>query len=325
MPVPSLATGQILVQTKAAALNHLDLFVIRGLPGAKPSLPHILGSDGAGKVAKLAEDIDGFKIGDRVMLNPSLWCGQCEQCARGEDSLCDNFQIVGEHTPGTFAEYFAVPHQNLCKIPKGIGYKEAAGFSLVHLTSWRLLLTRANLQKGESILIHGIGGGVATAALGIAKLAGATPIIVTSSSDSKLQSALDLGADYCLNYNSTDLTKKVRFLTAGRGVDVIVDCVGSATWLQSLKMAAKGGTIVTCGATTGPNPETEIRLIFWKQLSILGSTMGTSEEYRKVVAHLSEGKLAPVIASVFRLDQGRKALNYLSNNQQFGKVILNIP
>jgi NADPH:quinone reductase-like Zn-dependent oxidoreductase len=259
------------------------------------------------------------------MLNPSLSCGQCEQCIRGEDSLCEDFQIVGEHTPGTFAEYFSVPHKNLCKIPKGIGYKEAAGFSLVHLTSWRLLLTRAKLQKGESVLIHGIGGGVATAALGIAKLSGANPIIVTSSSDSKLQRALDLGADYCLNYKSADLIKNVRLLTAGRGVDVIVDCVGSATWLQSLKMAAKGGKIVTCGATTGSNPETEIRLIFWKQLSILGSTMGTSEEYREIVSRLAEGELTPVTAAVFQLNQGRKALHYLSKNQQFGKVILDIP
>jgi NADPH:quinone reductase-like Zn-dependent oxidoreductase len=324
-PKPDLEPGQVLVRMRAAALNHLDLYVVHGLPGVRLDMPHILGSDGAGIVEAVGEGADGrLSRGDRVMLNAVLWCGRCEFCAQGEQSLCVRLKLVGEHSKGTFAEYFVVPERNLELIPDGVGFEEAAAFSLVFQTAWRMLVTRGNIQPGQDLFIHGIGGGVSTAALAIAKMSSCR-VFVSSSSDEKLERARALGADFCYNYSRDDVVAHVMRDTGKRGVDVVVDNAGASTWLQSLQLARKGGKLLTCGATTGANPRTEIRLIFWKQLQVLGSTMSSVAEYRTLIGLLARGLLKPTISRVFPLEEGCQALQYLREGQQFGKVVLTLP
>ncbi len=318
---PEPARGEVLVRTRAAALNHLDLWVLGGLPGIRLEMPHVPGSDGAGVVQGVGEGVTRFAVGDRVMLNACLWCGRCEFCVEGEHSECVRLRLIGEHGDGTLAEFFVAPETSLEPIPEGVGFEEAAAFSLVFQTAWRMLATRAALQAGEDVFIHGIGGGVSSAALQIAKLVGAR-VLVSSSSDVKLKRARDAGADFTVNYREQDVVREVMSETGKRGVDVVVDNVGAATWLQSLKLVRKGGRIVTCGATTGANPATEIRLIFWKQIQILGSTMSTAAEYRRLVRLLGQGKLRPVIDRTFPLAQGKAALEHLREGRQYGKVVL---
>lgn len=320
-PKPEMSTGEVLVRMKAAALNHLDLFVVEGIPGIEQPLPHVLGSDGAGVVEAVADKVTDVQPGDRVMLNPCLWCGRCEFCVRGEHSLCIRFGLVGEHCSGTFAEYFCVKGDSLEKIPFGVSFEEAAAFSLVFQTAWRMLVTQAEIKAGEDVFIHGVGGGVSSAALQIVKLCGGRAF-VSSSSDEKLEKARRMGADYCYNYASVDISEALLKDTHKRGVDIVIDNVGASTWLQSLKLVCKGGRIVTCGATTGPNPATEIRLIFWKQISIKGSTMSTRHEYRSVVRLLGQRKLIPVIDQVLPLSRGKEALTHLQQGRQFGKIVL---
>ena len=320
---PSPGEGQVLVRARAGALNRLDLFVVAGLPGIKLHMPHVLGSDGAGEVAAVGSGVRGLEVGDRVMLNPCIWCDRCEFCRRGEQSLCVRLRLQGEHVAGTLAEYFVAAAAGLARIPGEIDYLRAAAFSLVHQTAWRMLITRGRLRAGEDVFIHGVGGGVATAALGIARLAGAR-VFVSSSDDSKLERARQLGATFAFNYEKEDVVDQVRNLTGKRGVDLVVDSVGDKTWLQSIKMVCKGGRIATCGATTGPNPRTEIRLIFWKQISMLGSTMSNVTEFNRVVELLGQGQLQPVIDSVLPLEQGREAFSRLSEGKQFGKIVLDL-
>ncbi len=320
---PQVNPGQVLVRTRAVALNRLDLFVLEGIPGVQLKMPHVMGSDGAGVVEEAGKGISRLEPGDEVMLNPGLSCGQCEFCVQGEHSLCVRFSLIGEHTGGTFAEYFQAPEANLEKIPVGVSFEDAAAFSLVTQTAWRMLKTRARLRAGEDVFIHGIGGGVASAALQIAVLSGARTF-VSSSDESKLEQARKLGADHCFNYSTADVAKEVYKLTGKRGVDVVVEGSGSATWLQSLRMVRKGGRIVTCGATTGPNPQTELRLIFWKQIEILGSSMSSRREYQEIIELLSKDKLRPVIDRVFPLSQAKDALEHLENQSQFGKIVLRV-
>jgi NADPH:quinone reductase-like Zn-dependent oxidoreductase len=323
-PKPGPGEGEVLVRLKAASLNHLDLFVLRGLPGIPVELPHIGGADGAGTVAEIGQGVAGLKVGDEVVLNPGLWCGKCEFCARGEDSQCVKFGILGEHANGTFAEFVRVPASSLAPKPAALSWPEAAALGLTFLTAWRMLMTRARLAAGESVLIHGIGGGVALAALAIAKRVGAR-VFVTSSSDAKLARASELGADHALNYTSCDVGREVRSLTGNRGVDVVVETVGAATWMSSLRSAAKGGRIVTCGATSGANPTEEVRLIFWNQLSILGSTMGSRTDWQAMVRAVDEWNLRPVLDSVLPLASGRAAYERMAAGGQFGKIVLEIP
>ncbi len=255
------------------------------------------------------------------MLNAVLFCGSCEFCMKCQHSLCVKLRLVGENSSGTHGEYFVVPEANLREIPEPVSFEEAAAFSLVFQTAWRMLKSRARICSGDDVFIHGIGSGVSTAALKIAKLSGGR-VFASSSSDEKLERARQAGADFCYNYTQTDVVREVLAATEKRGVDIVVDTVGDATWLQSIQLARKGGKIVTCGATSGPNPKTEIRLIFWKQLDILGSTMSSQEEYEEVVALLGQGKLKPVIDTTFPLEEGKRALAHLQEQQQFGKVVL---
>jgi NADPH:quinone reductase-like Zn-dependent oxidoreductase len=320
---PQVDPGHILVRARAVALNRLDLFVLEGIPGVNLEMPHVMGSDGAGIVEEVGQGVSRLEPGDQVMLNPGLSCGQCEFCVQGEHSLCIGFGLMGEHTGGTFAQYFQAPEANFERMPSGVSFEEAAAFSLVTQTAWRMLKTRARLRAGEDVFIHGIGGGVASAALQIAVLSGARTF-VSSSSETKLEQARELGADHCFNYTTADVAKEVYKLTGKRGVDVVVEGPGAATWLQSLKMVRKGGRIVTCGATTGANPQTELRLIFWKQIEILGSSMSSRREYQEIIELLSKGKLRPVIDRVFPLSQARDAIEFLQNQSQFGKIVLQV-
>lgn len=321
LPEPVPGPGEVVLRLKASALNHLDLFVLKGLPGIPVPLPHIGGADGAGVVVELGPGVEQVKLGDEVVFNPGLWCGECEFCRRGEHSLCVRYGIVGEHVDGTFAQYVKVKAESCFPKPAHMSWEEAAAFPLTFLTAWRMLFTRARLQAGESVLIHGIGGGVAQAATILARAAQAA-VIVTSGDDWKLEKAKELGAQVTINYKKEDVVRKVREITGKRGVDVVVESVGKATWMQSLRAAAKGGRIVTCGATTGPDPQEEIRLIFWNQLTILGSTMGNQKEFADMLAAVESGKLKPVVDRVFPLEKGAEAYQHLRDARQFGKVVL---
>jgi len=322
-PDPEPGPGEVVIRLHAAALNHLDLFVLRGLPGIPVPLPHIGGADGAGVVAAVGEGVERVKEGDQVVFNPGIWCGQCEFCRKGEHSACVQYGIVGEHTDGTFAQFVKVKAEACFPKPAHMGWEEAAAFPLTFLTAWRMLFTRARLQAGETVLIHGIGGGVAQAATLLARHAQAA-VIVTSSDDTKLERAKALGAQVTINYKKEDVARKVRELTAKRGVDVVVETVGKATWMTSLRAAAKGGRIVTCGATTGPDPQEEIRLIFWNQLTILGSTMGNQREFAEMLEWVGEHKIKPLVDKVFPLEDGAAAYRLLAAGEQFGKVVLTL-
>lgn len=321
VPRPHPGAGEVLVEVRAAALNHLDLFVLAGLPGLRLEMPHIGGADGAGVIAEVGEGVTGWRVGDEVVFNPGLWCGQCEFCRRGEESLCVDYGILGEHRAGTFAEFVKVPAVALARRPAHLSWPEAAAFPLTFLTAWRMLVTRARLAAGETVLIHGIGGGVALAALALAVRCGAE-VIVTSGSEEKLQRAREMGAKATINYATQDVVREVKGLTGKRGVDVVVETAGAATWMASLRSAARGGRIVTCGATTGPNPAEEVRLVFWNQLSILGSTMGSVRDWEGVVRAIDEWALRPVVDSVLPLAQGRAAYERMAQGGQFGKIVL---
>ncbi|MGE5345116.1 MAG: zinc-binding dehydrogenase [Acidithiobacillales bacterium] len=323
-PDPAPGPGEVLVRLETAAMNRLDLFVLHGIPGVPVALPHVPGADGFGSVEALGPGVTGLAPGERVVLQPGLGCGVCEFCLAGELSLCVDFRILGEHVPGTFAERIAVPRRNVFSAPPALPPEKAAAFPLAALTAWRMLVTRAQLRPGETVLIHGIGGGVSTFALQIARLAGASLVIVTSSSEEKRTKAEKLGADVVLDYTKVDVGKKVREITKKRGVDVVIDSVGAATWRHSLNAAAKRGRIVTCGATSGPNPEEELRIIFWKQLAILGSTMGTDAEFAAMLKDVAAGRLDPVVDEVFPLSEAKKGFDRLESGEGFGKIVFRI-
>lgn len=324
LPDPVPGPGELLVGIRAAALNRLDVFVRNGIPGVPVSFPHVPGADGCGVVEAVGAGVKGLSEGDRIVLQPGLSCGACEFCRDGETSLCVDYGILGEHRAGTLGEKVVVPARNAWKAPAHLTDEEAAAFPLAAMTAWRMLVTRAALRPGESVLIHGIGGGVSVYALQIARLAGAGLVVATSGSEAKLEAALKMGADVALDYRSVDVGKKVRELTGKRGVDVVVDSVGAATWRASLTAAAKKGRIVTCGATSGPNPEEEIRIIFWKQLSILGSTMGTDGEFRALLDAVGRRLVKPVVDSVFPLDEVEKAYERIESGAGFGKVVVRV-
>jgi len=321
-PEPVPGAGEVRVRLKASALNHVDLYALGGMPGVPIGLPHIGGADGAGVVEVVGDSVEGVEVGAEVVFDPGLSCGRCEYCLAGEQSLCVRFGVLGEHSDGTFAETVVVAAPSLAPRPAHLSWEEAAAFGLTYLTAWRMLIQRGGLRPGETVLIHGIGGGVSLACLQLAKLTGARTI-VTSRSQEKLARAVELGADEVLPADA-EVARGVRRLTAKRGVDVVVDSVGKATWMQSLKAAAKGGRIVTCGATSGPDPAEEIRLIFWNQLSVIGSTMGSREDWRRLIAAVDAHRMHPVIDGVRPLCEGRAAYERMERAEQFGKIVLSI-
>jgi NADPH:quinone reductase-like Zn-dependent oxidoreductase len=304
---PTPAPGEVLVALRAASLNHLDLWLRRGLPSVPK--PRILGADGAGVVAGLGDGVGGFAEGDEVVLNPGL---------------DDGARILGEHTDGTHAELIAVPADYVHPLPDGLSFEEAAAFPLVFETAYRMLVTKAGLREGEWVLAWGIGGGVATASLQIAKALGAR-VIVTSSSDEKLGRARELGADVVVNHAHGHVADAVREATGGRGADVVVEHVGEATWKTSLQVAATGGRVTVCGATSGPNPPANLHRLWWKQLTIYGSTMGTREDFAGAYDLVASGRAKPIVDQVFPLDEARAAHERLEEGRQLGKVVLRIP
>ncbi len=324
LPEPELrSAADVKVRILAAALNHLDLFVADGLPGPTPVFPHIVGSDGAGLVEAVGPAVRSVAPGDRVMLNAAISCGTCQACLEGEESLCRAFRVLGEHLPGTLAEFVVLPEGNVARVPDAMPLERAAAFSLATLTAWRMLTTRARLRPGETVLIWGVGGGVAQAALQIAKLLGAYAI-VTSGTPHKLEAARALGADAALDHGRDDVPAEVKRLTGGRGADVVVDSVGERTWSQSLRALRRGGRLVACGATTGPMVDMDLRRLFWHQWNLMGSTMGSHKEYREIVRLAGLGRLWPVVDRVVPLAEAVDAYRRLARGAQFGKLVIEV-
>ena len=324
VPEPELRLPtDVRVRVRAAALNHLDLFVFAGLPGVTITPPWILGADATGEIESVGSAVREVAPGDRVIINPGISDRSCEYCLAGEQSLCIRFGILGEHHPGTLAEYVVVPAANVRRIPPAITDVSAAAFTLATLTAWRMVVSRARVRSGEQVLIQGIGGGVALAALHICKSLGAT-VWVTSRSDEKLARAGALGADETINVTRNDVAREIRARTGKRGVDVVIDSVGAATWGSSLGALGRAGRLVTCGATSGPLVETDVRRLFWNQWSILGSTMGNDAEFDAITAELSAGRLFPEIDRVFELPEGKQAFERLEHADQFGKIVVTI-
>ena len=328
LPKPEPRVGEVRVRVRAAGLNHLDLFVVGGLPGVTITAPWILGADATGVIDAIGDlsvsPNNGLQVGDTVIVNPGISDYTCEYCKAGEQSLCVSFKLLGEHLPGTIAEYIVVPARNVRVIPKDKPVEHAAAFTLSHLTAWRMIVTRARVQKEEDVLIWGIGGGVALAALELIRLIGATAW-VTSHDDAKLSLARGLGAEHCLNYTQTDVGKEVRVRTNKRGVNVVIDTVGEATWQKSLTALGKRGRLVTCGATSGPMVQMDVRRLFWNQWDIMGSTMGNESEFDAITEQFRLGRLTPLVDSVFDIQAGRQAFERLASGQQFGKVVIRIP
>ncbi len=306
-PDPAAGPGEVLIGLRAASLNHLDVWLRRGLPSAPK--PRILGADGAGVVVALGDGVDRFREGDEVVINPGL-----DEGAR----------IVGEHMDGTHAELIALPADYIYPLPDGLTFEQAAAFPLVFETAYRMLVTRAGLEEGEWVFVWGIGGGVATAAMQIAKALGAR-VIVTSSSDEKLARARELGADATVNHAEADVAAAVREATDGHGADIVVEHVGEATWKTSLQVAAPGGRVTVCGATSGPNPPANLHRIWWKQLTVLGSTMGTQADFQAVYELVTSGRAKPVVDRAFPLAEAAAAHEHLEAGRQLGKVVLKIP
>ncbi len=322
---PTIGENQVLIKVKNVALNHLDLFVRGGIPGLKLEMPHILGSDISGEIAEVGNKVSGsLEIGQKIIVDPGVSCGVCEFCINGQESMCSTYGIIGEQFRGGYAEYLNVDAQNVIPIPKesGLDMAGAASIPLTLMTAWRMLMTKTQVKAGDDVLIIGIGGGVALAGLQIAKAAGAR-VIVTSSSDKKLEKAYTLGADEGINHNETpEYHKEIYRLTNKRGVDIVLDSVGQATWSRSMKSLRKGGKLVTCGATSGPIAETNVNLLFWKQLELLGSTMGSKDELRTALKLVWNGTIRPVVDRILPLSKAQEAHEILEQGAQMGKLVL---
>ena len=322
-PRPEPGKGEVRVRVKACALNHLDLWVRAGLPGVEIPMPHILGSDIAGIVEKLGKGVSRPKVGTPVIITPGIGCGKCKHCGSGWTSLCDQFMIMGFRRDGGYAEYAVVGARNVIPVSTRYRLEEWAATPLVFLTAYHMLVTRAALKKGETVLVHAAGSGIGSAAIQLAKTLGAK-VITTAGTDEKLAKAKKLGAWGLINYQHANFTDEVKRLTKGRGVDVVFEHIGPATWTGSLASLAKKGRLVTCGATSGPKAEIDLRFLYMKQLSIFGSYMGGDGELRKVMRLLSLGKLKPVVDSLFPLEQARSAHEKMESRDFFGKIVLTI-
>lgn len=321
-PEPKIsAPTEVIVRLKNAALNHVDIWNRLGEAAIPIPMPHILGADGAGIVMEVGSATTTVKPGDAVCLYAFTGCGQCEFCLTGRDFMCLHVVALGQRLEGTYAEYVKLPAENCFPIPAGLSFAEAAAFPLVFITVWRMLITNAKLTPGETMLILGIGGGVASAALQIAKRIGVR-VIVTSGSDSKLEQARHCGADYGVNYHRSDFAEEVMALTGGRGVDLVLDCVAGESWHQSLEALVQGGRLVTCGATAGGIADTDLSLIFTKHLQIFGSTLGSREEFRQVIQFMNAAQIKPLIDRTFPLAEAAAAQRRMEEGKQFGKIVL---
>jgi len=322
-PDPVVGPGQVRINVHAASLNHIDVFMRRGLPGVKIALPHIPGCDAAGVVSEIGDGVGNVKVGDRVVIDPSLTCGACEFCVRGDSSMCVRFKLVGEHVSGTCCEQIVMPAGNAIPFPDSMSFEDAASLPLVFVTAWRMVISRGRLRAGESVLVLGASAGVGIAAIQIAKVAGAT-VIAAASSPEKLEMCRSLGADVLINYAQEDVAKRVRELTGRRGVDMVVDYVGKDTWQKSLQCLVRGGRLVTCGATTGYNPEEDLRHIFYRQLEVIGSTMGTRNELMAALNLVFAGRMRPVVGGVYPLAQTAEAHRAMEARKTVGKIVIKV-
>jgi NADPH:quinone reductase-like Zn-dependent oxidoreductase len=320
IPDPVPRKDQVLVRVRACSLNHLDIWVRKGLPGVK--LPHILGSDVAGEIAEVGEYVTGFKAGQRVLLAPMIFCNHCAKCVAGLQNQCREFAVLGNGVDGGNCELIAVPAVNVIPIPENLDFNQAASVPLVFLTAWHMLVRRAGIRQGQTVLVLGGGSGVGIAAIQIAKLFHAQ-VITTAGDETKLEKARSLGADYGINHYQQKISEEVRKITNKAGVDIVVEHVGTATWEESMKSLKAGGTIVTCGATTGFDAKFDLRFLFARQLSFLGSYMGTMGDLYDVLGHIFAGRLNPVIDRTFPLKDTRTAHEYMESSQMFGKIVLN--
>jgi NADPH:quinone reductase-like Zn-dependent oxidoreductase len=321
VPEPSFRENEVVVEVKACALNHLDIFVRTGMPGIEIPLPHILGNDVAGVVRDAGELVTWVKPDDEVMVQPGVSCGHCEACLSGRDNMCREYDIVGYRRDGGYAERVVVPGVNIIPKPSGLSWEEAASLPLVTVTAWHMLVTRANVQPGEDVLVHAAGSGVGSVAIQIAKLRGAR-VITTASSDDKLAKARELGADETVNYTRDDWPKEVRRLTDRKGVDVVVEHTGAATWPGSISALKNNGRLVTCGATSGFDARTDLRQVFYRHLTLLGSFMGSKSELLEAMQFVSTGKIRGVVDRVLPLSEARQAHELIEDRAQFGKIVL---
>ena len=321
VPEPQIRANEVLVEVKACALNHLDIFVRAGMPGIEIPLPHILGNDIAGVVHEVGELVTWVKPGAEVMVQPGVSCGHCEACLSGRDNLCREYDIIGYRRNGGCAEFVAVPGVNIIPKPSQLSWEESAALPLVTVTAWHMLVTRANVQPGEDVLVHAAGSGVGSIAIQIAKLRGAR-VLTTASSDEKLAKARELGADETINYTQADWPKEVRRLTDRKGVDVIVEHTGAETWPGSISSLKNNGRLVTCGATSGFDARTDLRQVFYRHLTLLGSFMGSKAELLEALKFVREGKIRAVVDRVLPLSDARQAHEAIEDRAQFGKIVL---
>lgn len=320
VPDPQLRKDQVLIRVRACAMNHLDLWVRKGLPGV--NLPHILGSDIAGEIVEAGEYINGLKPGQRVLIAPMSFCNRCAKCVAGLQNQCRQFTVLGNAVDGGNCELIAVPAVNVIPIPDSLDFNQAASVPLVFLTAWHMLIGRAALRPGQTVLVLGANSGVGIAAIQIARMFHAR-VIATAGDERKREAALELGANHVINHYQQKIAQEVRSITKGEGVDVVVEHVGQATWEESVKSLKAGGTLVTCGATTGPSVGVDLRFLFSRQLSLFGSYMGTMSELHEVLGHVFAGRINPVIDHVFSLKDIRSAHQYMEKSQMFGKIVLN--
>jgi NADPH:quinone reductase-like Zn-dependent oxidoreductase len=319
IPDPKPRKDQVLVRVRACALNHLDIFVRKGLPGV--NLPHIMGSDIAGEIAEVGEYITDLKVGQRVLIAPMHFCNRCAKCVAGLQNQCRQFTVIGNAVDGGNCDFIAVPAVNVIPIPDQLDFKEAASVPLVFVTAWHMLTGRAQIRPGQTVLVLGANSGVGIAAIQIAKMFH-TRVITTAGDDRKMERARELGADFVINHYQQKISEEVRKITNFEGVDIVVEHVGKATWDESVRSLKSGGTLVTCGATTGPKIDLDLRFLFSRQLSLLGSYMGTMSELHEVLSHVFAGRLKPVIDHTFPLQEIRTAHEYLEKSEMFGKVVL---
>lgn len=322
-PIPEPGPGEVLVRVEAVALNHLDLWVRKGLPGLKLEYPHILGSDVAGEVVALGHGVTDIPVGQKIIVNPGISCGRCRECLSGRDNFCRQYGILGEHLRGGYAELIAVPAANVVPRPSNLSVAEAAAFPLAMLTAWQMLVERARVRPGDTVVVLGAGSGVGTAGVQIAKLLGAH-VIATATSDAKLERVRALGADDVINTVSEDLVEGVRRRTGKRGADVIFEHIGKALFAKAILACARGGRIVTCGATSGHDATIDLRHIFFRQIDILGSTMGSKGMMYDIVTHIAAGRLKAVVDRVLPFSQVRAAHDLLEDRKQFGKIVLSL-
>jgi NADPH:quinone reductase-like Zn-dependent oxidoreductase len=320
-PDPRPSHNDALVRVKACALNHLEAWAAKAPAGTSFPSPRILGSDVAGVVEALGDAVTGWEVGAPVMLHPGISCHQCEACFQGRDNLCSSYRLVGQGTDGGLAELVTVPAANLIPKPENLTFEEAASIPLTFVTVWHMLLTRAGLRRGETVLVNAAGSGVGVAAIQVAKLHGAR-VIASAGSQPKLDKARDLGADEVVNYSTQDLAEEVRSLTGGRGVDLVVDTVGTAVFEASLRALARDGRLVTCGATAGANATLNVTRLFLQHHTVLGSFMGTKAELLAAIPYLASGQLKAVVDRVYPLSQVREAVQHMMNREQFGKIVL---